>query len=349
MSRPGREHSVTLAPVKSRSDWDACCATFPGATAFHQYDFLETVAPLLSCSFVPLVVFSRGQSVGLAPLLVKKLGPFCTINWVPFPYLGPLAPPELLPGTLRALRQEARRRRALNHQQSFSAHVSDGGGGGFTAAADRTFVIPLGGRSDQDLLAAMNRYRRRDIGRAQRSGCAVGPAETGDFALMDVWAGQLYAAQGMPPMYPAGTYKRLFHVLRDAPGSVFSAARLGGQTVAVLIVLSTARSAFAWQGATDPSHRSEYAMDLLFWHAMVQAREAGAQEFDFVGAPNEGIALYKSRFGATERHYTVLQCQAKVHSIAMKARSHQMPRSRRRRLGGDQRGHSQRPHSLPRR
>ena len=349
MSRPEQERSVILAPLESRGDWETRCATFPSATAFHQYDFLETVAPLLNCSFVPLAVFSGGQPAGLAPLLVKKLGPFCTINWVPFPYLGPLVPPELLTGTLRALRQEATHRRALNHQQSFSAQMSDGGLGGFTASADRTFVIPLDGRPDQDLLAAMGRYRRRDIGRAERSGFEVCPAEIGDFALMDVWAGQLYAAQGMPAMYPAGTYARVFDVLRDAPGSIFSAARLGGQTVAVLIVLSTASSAYAWQGAVDPSYRSEYATDLLLWRAMVRARDAGALEFDFVGAPNEGIALYKSRFGAAERHYTVLQRQAKVHSIAIKARSHQLPRSRRRKLGGDQPGHSQRPHSLPRR
>ena len=97
----------------------------------------------------------------------------------------------------------------------------------------------------------------KDIGRAQRSGFEVCAAEIDDFALMDVWAGQLYAARGMPAMYPAGTYVRLFHVLKDVPGSIFSAARLGGQTVAVQMAFSTARSAFSWQGAVDPSYRSK--------------------------------------------------------------------------------------------
>jgi hypothetical protein len=321
-----QQRAVTLAPVKSPGDWDAACATFPNASAFHHYDFLQTVAPPLNCSFVPLVVSYRGEPVGLAPLLAKKLGPFCTINWVPFPYLGPLVPRDLLPGTLHALRREARRRRALNHQESFAEVIDDDGLDGFTASQDRTYVIPLDGRSDQDLLAAMHANRRRCIGRAQRSGFEVGAAEIDDFALMDAWLGQLYAARGMPPMCPPGTYARLFRALRDAPGSIFSAARLGDQTVAVLMAFSTARSALAWQYAEDPSYRSKYPVDLLIWHAMLQAREAGVQEFDLVGTPNEGIALYKSRFGATERCYTVLQRQAKVHSIAVNAISRQLPK-----------------------
>ena len=324
------ERGVILEPLKSRSDWDAACAAHPNATAFHHYDFLETVAPPLSCSFVPLAVFSHGQPVGVAPLLVKKLGPFCTINWVPFPYLGPLVPHELVPGTLRALRHEARRRRALNHQQSFCEVVADSRLDGFTAARDRTFVIPLSGRSDQDLLAAMHSSRRQDIARAQRSGFEVGAAEMGDFALMDQWLSQLYAAQDMPPMYPAGTYARLFHVLKHAPGSIFSAVRQGGQTVAVQIALSTARSAFGWQLATDPAYRSKHPIDLLIWHALLRARDYGAVEYDLVGAPNERIALYKSRFGATERFYTVLQRQAKAHTMAVDLLAHRWPRSRRR-------------------
>jgi hypothetical protein len=317
--RRQQEGSVVLAPLKSRGDWDATCAKFANATAFHHYDFLEMVAPPLNCSFVPQAVFSRGELAGLAPLLVKKLGPFCTINWVPFPYLGPLVPRELLPATLRALRQEARRRRALNHQQSFAEQVPDHGLDGFTAATDRTFVIPLSGRSDQDLLAAMRTTRRQDIGRAQRSGIEVCAAGIDDFALMDVWLGRLYAAQGMPAMYPAGTYARLFPVLKDAPGSIVSAARLGGQTVAVQIALSTGRSVFGWQYAVDPAYRSKFPVELLIWRAMTQARDAGALEYDLVGAPSEGIALYKSRFGAAERRYTVLHRQAKVHRIAVDA------------------------------
>jgi CelD/BcsL family acetyltransferase involved in cellulose biosynthesis len=306
-----------LVPLTSRGEWEDACSAFPDATAFHRYDFLQSVAPSLRCRFVPLQVFFRGQSVGVAPLLVKRLGPFCTINWVPFPYVGPLVPPALIPATLSALTLEARRRRALNHQQSFSRAIADRPTEGFTSITDRTFVIPLSGRSDEDLMAAMQRGRRQQIHRAQRAGFEVCPAETEDLRLMDVWARQVYAAQGLRPDYRAGTYERLFGALRNASGSVFQVARLNGRTVAVDILFLTARRAFGWQAAVDPSHQSDHPQALLTWCALLWARDAGAIEFDLTGAPNEGIATYKRRFGALERHYPVLQRQAGLHGTAL--------------------------------
>jgi hypothetical protein len=317
-----QQHEIKLTPPTSRGEWQDTCESFVNATAFHRYDFLESVAAPLGCEFVPLLVFFRGRPVGVAPLLVKQLGPFCTINWVPFPYLGPLVPPELIPATLAALRLEARRRRALNHQQSFSQMMSDREADRFTTSVDRTFVVPLSGRPDEDLLAAMHAKRRGDIRRAQRFGLEVCPAETEDFVLMDIWNNQLYAARGLPAQYPPGTYERLFRALRNARGSLFSAARFSGRTVAVQIAFSTARCAFGWQVGVDPSYRSKYPEDLLIWHALQWARDAGAIEFDLVGAPSEGIAIYKRRFGALERRYTVLQTQARSHRIAVAASTH---------------------------
>ena len=70
-----QEGSVILAPLKSPSDWDAACATFPSATAFHHYDFLETVAPPLNCSFVPLVIFSPGRAGRPGPAIGEEARP----------------------------------------------------------------------------------------------------------------------------------------------------------------------------------------------------------------------------------------------------------------------------------
>ena len=301
----------------SRGEWEDACAAFVGATAFHRYDFLQSIAPLLRCRFVPLRVLLRDQPVGVAPLMVKQLGPFCTINWVPFPYLGPLVPAELIPATLSALRLEARRRRAVNHQQSFF-HVTGGHcGGEFTSSTDRTFVVPLSGRSDQDLLMAMATSRRQQLRRAQAGGFEVCSAEAGDFRLMDAWLEPVYSAQGLPTAYRPGTYGRIFDALHNAPHSLFHAARIDGRTVAMQIVFSTAHCAFAWQAAVDPSFRSKYPQVLLTWHAMLWARDAGATEYDMVGAPNEGIANYKSAFGTLEQKYTVLRREAGPHRIAL--------------------------------
>lgn len=317
--RGSRGDGVVLAPLGSRADWEDTCAVFPEATAFHRYDFLESVAPALRCTFVPLQVLFKGQPAGVAPLLVKRLGPFCTINWVPFPYLGPLVPVPLIPATLSALRLEARRRHALNHQQSFAHAIADHQASGFTALKERTFVIPLTDRSDEDLLAAMRPKRRREIRRAQGAGFEICPAEADDFRLMDGWVSQVYAAQGLGAAYPAGTYGQIFGALKNAPGSVFRAARLGGRTVALDVAFATARRGFGWQAAVDPAHQPDCPQALLTWHMLLWARDMGAREFDLVGAPNDGIAAYKIRFGAQQRHYTVLHRQAGLHRTAFSA------------------------------
>jgi hypothetical protein len=317
----GPDHEVALVAPSSPGEWEDACAAFSDATAFHRYDFLQAVAPPLRCRFVPRLVVFQGRPAGVAPLLVKQLGPFCTINWAPFPYLGPLVPSALIPATLSALAREARRRRAVNHQQSFSYVLACGPAGGFTSHTDRTFVIPLGNRSDDDLLAAMQHGGRRHIRRAQRAGLEVGPAEAEDVRLMDAWLNPVFAAQGLRTPYRPGTYSRIFAALRNAPGAVFYAARRRGRTVGVEVVFATARRAFAWQAAVDPAHRSHYPQALLTWHALLWARGAGAAEFDLVGAPNEGIATYKRRLGGVERHFTVLHSQARLHRSALRALS----------------------------
>jgi CelD/BcsL family acetyltransferase involved in cellulose biosynthesis len=314
--RNAPESEVSLQPLASPRDWDDACEVLPGATAFHRYDFLQSVAPCVNCRFVPLHVMVKGQVVGVAPLLVKRLGPFCTINWVPFPYLGPLVPAALLPATLSALRREGRRRRALAHQQSFS-HLLPGPASGFASVPDRTLAISLSNRSDEDLLAAMHSKRRWAIRRAQRHGFEVCPAQRRDFRQVDAWISQVYAAQGLRDSYRAGTCERVFDALGEKRGSLFQAARLDGQTVGMAASLATDRTAFGWQVAIDPSHRSKHPQALLTWSALQWARDAGLAEFDMVGAPHESIAEYKRRFGAVERRYTVLSAQAAVRQAAL--------------------------------
>jgi CelD/BcsL family acetyltransferase involved in cellulose biosynthesis len=226
-------------------------------------------------------------------------------------------PATLLPDTLSALRAEARRRRAVGHQQSFSGLIPSRSASGFAFATDRSFVIPLSNRSEEDLLAAMDKKRRQAIRRTQRLGYEVGPAQRRDFGHVDAWIGEVYAAQGMRDSYRAGTWERVFAALGETPGSAFRAVRQGGRTVGMAAILATARRAFFWQVAIDPSHRPEHPQELLTWQALRWAREAGLAELDLVGAPNEGIAEYKRRFGAVERPYTVLCREAAARRAAL--------------------------------
>ncbi|HEX3964926.1 MAG TPA: GNAT family N-acetyltransferase [Trebonia sp.] len=307
---------IRLEHARSPADWKDACTAFSHATAFHRYDFLKAVAPCLQCTFEPLVVLCGNQKVGVAPLLVKKYGPFCVLNRVPFPYLGPLVPAPLIPATLAALAAEAGRRRALDHYQFFSPSDSPPAVEGFTRRTDRTFVMPLRDRSDQELMKAMDSTRRKEIRRSERMGLQVYPASLDDFKLMDIWNEQLYASQGLRPIYPPGTYERIFSALNGAPGSSFYSARIDGRTVGVQINLSSARRVFAWQAGIDGSFRSPSPQSILMWHTARQARDAGADEFDLVGAPSEGIATYKIRLGAEQRSYVLMRRAVPAYRLA---------------------------------
>ena len=317
---------VSLAPAATAGEWDQVCARFPDATVFHSYAFLQAVASPLRCRFVPLLVSAGDGPVGAAPLLLKRLGPVSTVNWVPFPYLGPLVPEPLIPATLLALRREAGRRRAVNHQQSFSRVITACGHGGFTAGAERTFIVPLGGRPDGELLAGMHHDLRWQIRRAARTGFEVGPAHAGDMQLMDAWLSEMFASRGIGSGYAAGTVQRVFGALGHQPGSLFHAARLAGRTVAVQATLTDARRAFGWHIAVDPAYRQARPQQLLAWRALQWARDRGVTELDMVGAPNEGIATYKRKFGGRERAYTVLRRQAVPHRVAQSVLARLGPR-----------------------
>jgi CelD/BcsL family acetyltransferase involved in cellulose biosynthesis len=269
---------------------------------------------------MPLMAMFRKQVVGVAPLLVKRLGPFSSINWTPFPYLGPLVPPELIPATLSALRLKARHLAAVNHQQSFADLIPSDSAAGFTFATDRTFVVPLDGRSDKDLLAAMSASRRQEIRGAIRHGLEVWTADATDLRLLEVWLGQTFASQGLRPDYRPGAFERICGALQDVSGSAH-VARLDGRAVAVEVSIANGRRVFGWLAAADPAYRSKYPHTLLNWHRMLWARDRDAIEFDLVGAPREGIAVYKKTFGAVERHYTVLHRQARPHRMAISTMS----------------------------
>jgi CelD/BcsL family acetyltransferase involved in cellulose biosynthesis len=300
----------------SKADWDEALGAFPGATAFHGYDFLECMASLLRCTFEPLVIMRGMEPAGAAPLMVRRVGPLCTVNWMPFPYLGPLAPDWLLPDVLSLLATEGKKRGAMHHQQSFAGLLPDGAAASFQAGTDRTLVVALAGRSDEALLGAMTRDGRREIGKARREGVEVVPAVAGDSRLMEQWAQAIYVRQGQRPPYPAGTYERIFRVLGRDAGSHFCAARLEGRTIAVDMAFSLGGRSLGWQVAVDPAHRWACPQALLLWHQLTAARDRGDFEFDLLGSPTDAVAAYKRKFGSVDRHYTTLS----THSFLGRAR-----------------------------
>ena len=288
-----------------------------GGCFFHRYEWLTTMADVLGMDFHPLTVLADDTPVGVAPMLVKRVGPVRTVNWLPFPYVGPLVPAALLPDVLRLLVGWERQRRTVRSQQVLMSTVECTDG--YAAHRDRTFVVDLRGQDEESLLRNVDAKRRAKIRRARAAGVEIRPATGAEIReLLPAWSAATFAAQGLPAPYPPAAYSAVWSEFADRSDARFSAAVIDGATVCVQVSFAGAPRAVAWAMAGAGTKVASFAQPLLYWDTILWAYGLGCAEFDLVGAPTEGVAAYKRDWGARETHYSVLRRQAAAHRVALR-------------------------------
>jgi CelD/BcsL family acetyltransferase involved in cellulose biosynthesis len=291
-----------------------------GGCFFHRYEWLTTMADVLGLDFHALTVEADGKPVGVAPMLVKRVGPVRTVNWLPFPYIGPLVPAELLPDVLPLLAAWERRRLTVRSQHVLMSTVESFAH--YAGVLDRTFVIEFAGQDEESLLRNVAAKRRAKLRRAVTGGVQIRPAtEVEVCELLPAWTAATFAAQGLPAPYPANAYATVWSVFGDSPDVRFSTAVLDDEPVCVQGSFAGAPVGVAWAMATAGSAVASFAQPLLYWDTIMWALARRCVAFDLVGAPTEGVAAYKRDWGARETHYTVLRRQAVAHRIAMRLRA----------------------------
>jgi CelD/BcsL family acetyltransferase involved in cellulose biosynthesis len=272
------------------------------------------MADVLGLHFHGLIVVAGDQPVGVAPMMVKRRGPLRSMNWLPFPYVGPLVPAAMLPDLLALLRAWEWRNRAVRSQHVMMSTVDQSPG--YAAHRDRTFVIDLQGRNEESLLRCVEPGRRNKIRRAMKRGVTVRPATEGDIQhLLPAWSAATFAAQGLPAPYPAEGYAAVWLRFGNSPDARFSTAWVDGEPVCVQVSFAGAPRAVAWAMANAGTAEASLAQPLLYWDTIIWAQRQGSATFDLVGAPTDGIARYKQDWGAREDHYSVLRRQSPIHRL----------------------------------
>jgi hypothetical protein len=287
-----------------------CLDTQAGATAFHQWGWLRLMATALGSHFLPLGFYSGDALVGLAPLLIKQLGPYKNANWVPFPYLGLLAPRALQMEVLQVLDQYQRRNGVGLVQIGFAPHADFNvpllQAEGYDVRMDTTMVVPLTGHDEQALFARMDPKRRWQIRRAQRAGVMVRPATEQEICSdLNHMLREVFTRQNLPPPYPEGAAALVWEHYHSDHRAHLTTASYQGEPVAISITLADQKRAYSWQVSGYTRFRHLHAPALLYWDAIRWALERGYQAFDLVGNPHPGIADYKLQFGAHELPYPV--------------------------------------------
>jgi CelD/BcsL family acetyltransferase involved in cellulose biosynthesis len=297
---------VELVPVATEDAWQELLDRVPGATAFHEWKWLTTVSAALSVEFLAMAAERRGERFAAVPLLVRRRGPLRTVNWVPFPYVGPLARPDMLRSCLGALSTWQTRGLVALHQASFAPGIEPGAaafaGTSFTPSIDDTLVV----RADSLETARrnLNSSTRNKLNKASRLGVEIEPlSETGARTIATILA-DAFERRGLRCPYPESTGIALWTAYRDDPRARLAQATINGDVVGVQLTVTRGLRAYLWFAGTDETGRAAGAGVALYWDAI--AWSVSRQfELDLVGAPDEGIRRYKQQFGAESVPFVV--------------------------------------------
>jgi hypothetical protein len=296
--------TLTLRPVDPRT-WDDAVAAHPAATPFHLAAFLTTAGRCLGQRTHLTLAEARGEVLGAVPLLVRSQGPFALVNHrVPFPYLGPLLREGMPPdAVLPAVRRHLRPRQVLHFGVQSVAPFCRPTGAGWTLESDyESSVVPVEGRTDEDLLRLMTSHRRNRVRKAMREGLRVEPATREEITeLLPRWSGETFRRQGLPARRPDGAHAAFYDALVPSGIAVASAVRRDGEPVLVALDLVHGRRAVGWEVGISEVGRDAGATLVLYYELMRLARDAGAAELDMLGSTNEGMIHFKRSMGAQER------------------------------------------------
>ena len=288
---------------------DAARTSGSPVTPFHTYEWLELAARMTATRFSPLVVHADGADVGVVPWLARRRGPVSVVNWVPFPYAGPVVPPVHLPELLRALLRRAARHRAVVSQFSFSPLAGIPTRGvtncGFRVHEDATFVVGTWQGADR-LWANLAGRARTEIRKAERMGVVVNQPDRPEDVLARV-VEEAFASRRMASPYDGDFPPRVSDLQSTDLEVHWTVARSDRGDTGSLVTLAKDAVAVVWQGGVLPQHRSLGANALMYWDSIRWASERGIRVLDLVGLPDSGIELFKSQFGGERRTYPVLQ------------------------------------------
>lgn len=295
-----------LVPTDDAMLWDRLVRTSPGGTDFHDWWWLDFAADLLRVRFDRLLVVIDDAPIGVLPVPRAPDSRFAAPH-LPFPFLGPLVPADLLPATLRALRRWQAAHGLLVARMGFAPAAVAAARSAVTTAGlrpmeDSTVLIGLTHGSVAQLDAGMSRMRRRSIARAVGSGCSVRLSEPGEITeLLDDVLDDAFGARGVASPYPADVGARVEEAMTARPDVYCGTALVDDEPAGVLIMLASHPVALSWAGGCLHRFRDQNPNVLLYRHQLLWAMEHGNTAVDLVGRVDEGVLRFKLAFGGVER------------------------------------------------
>lgn len=257
---------------------------------------------------------------------LRPAGAHALVLWRPLPgglrfgYCprGPIASVAQLPDALRALAAHAKATTGalvlkVDPERTGADAVEALRSAGFSRGPDiqpviATLVLPIAGRTEDDLLAGLEKDTRWSTRQPEKRGVTIYQGTT-DLDLDAFY--DLYAVTGRRAGFitrDRSYYRMVWRTLIEAGLATLWLASLDDRPVAGSMVWHCGDRELYMYGATNEAGRKVYAAYGLLWRAISEARQRGAATFDLGGMPLDpddakdpmhGPYLFKKGFGGT--------------------------------------------------
>jgi ubiquinone/menaquinone biosynthesis methyltransferase len=310
----GEDH-LSQREVSDAREWNETLAALPNAHLLQTWQWAELKR---DTGWLPhRIVFERdSRTVAAASVSIRRFSktPFVAAYCQKGPALD-YADAPLLGAVLRRLADLARTERCIFlkldpdvewHQRAAVAALRDAG---YVPAAEQvqtrsTVLVDLRG-DDKELQRRMSATWRRYVNKAQRDGVVVRAGTDADvprfFELMqDTERRQGYVIR------PLSYYRAAFEQLHTAGIAELFLGEVDATAEAAVFACRLGPRAWYLYGGASPAGLKSHAAQLLQWHTMRWARDAGCDTYDMWGAPDDpedrgdplaGVYFFKRGFG----------------------------------------------------
>ena len=297
---------ATIHELNNEQAYEAEIGECVGVTGYHHWFFLSALADALSLEFRAYAIESGGDRLGVVPMLLRRSGPFATVNFLPVGGIGPVIRGEALRAgrladLLRGAEPMLRRHRAVAARWAFSPALRLPSATleipKYSVFEWENFVMPAT-KSVDDIWKSMSTGRRQSVRQTERRGVTVSDSKSDEIGqwfpeqmdtLYDRGAGRIAA-------YNLAAIAMLTKRLADEPRMLWRTARgedgtLYGMTASII----GQDRLWGWQ-IVGPSVRSMSPHTLLHWDSIKWSREHELA-YDMGGVPSDGVRVMKTSLG----------------------------------------------------
>lgn len=156
-----------------------------------------------------------------------------------------------------------------------------------------------------ELWKRLSKSRRNGITKSDREGVEVVRIDSAKEIATVYRLLQTTYSHANQKLADISLFQKAYEILGE--NARFYLALVGEEAIGTIIILTYKKTAYDWYAGSDRSYRKYNPNDALAWHAILDAKRAGLDRFDFGGAGHPdrpyGVRDFKRQFGGEEVNY----------------------------------------------